>query len=400
MTIQQDPFQAFMPYPPSPVAHAAQGVLQGLTFAVKDLFDVAGYPTSAGQPHMLALSGIKSTTAPCVQRCLDAGAQFVGKTVTDELAFSLNGQNAHFGAPVNGVDPRRLSGGSSSGSASAVANALCDFALGSDTGGSIRAPASHNGLFGLRPTHGRIDMSGSHALAPSLDTLGWFARDVATFARVSEVLLSEPSKTQAVRLMLGQEFWALLTPEVQAALQPALDALELALGKIETSNVLNTSFDDLTLAFRHTQGKEAWQVNGEFIRRHQPMLGPGVAQRFEWSSQVTPAQYDNAQAVREKMKLHVTQALGADGILVLPTMPDCAPLIDQPESDLETYRAASLKLLSLAGVCGFPQINLPLTHHQGAPIGISLLGVAHSDALLVGLAQKVAQVAGLSSQPR
>ncbi len=400
MTIQQDPFQAFMPYPPSPVAHAAQGVLHGLTFAVKDLFDVAGYPTSAGQPHMLALSGIKSTTAPCVQRCLDAGAQFVGKTVTDELAFSLNGQNAHFGAPVNGADPRRLSGGSSSGSASAVANALCDFALGSDTGGSIRAPASHNGLFGLRPTHGRIDMSGSHALAPSLDTLGWFARDMATFARVSEVLLSEPSKTQAVRLMLGQEFWALLTPEVQAALQPALDALELALGKIETSNVLNTSFDDLTLAFRHTQGKEAWQVNGEFIRRHQPMLGPGVAQRFEWSSQVTPAQYDNAQAVREKMKLHVTQALGADGILVLPTMPDCAPLIDQPESDLETYRAASLKLLSLAGVCGFPQINLPLTHHQGAPIGISLLGVAHSDALLVGLAQKVAQVAGLSSQPR
>ena len=400
MTIQQDPFHAFMPYPPSPVAHAAQGVLQGLTFAVKDLFDVAGYPTSAGQPHMLALSGIKSTTAPCVQRCLDAGAQFVGKTVTDELAFSLNGQNAHFGAPVNGVDPRRLSGGSSSGSASAVANALCDFALGSDTGGSIRAPASHNGLFGLRPTHGRIDMSGSHALAPSLDTLGWFARDVSTFARVSEVLLSEPSKTQTVRLMLGQEFWALLNPDVQAALQPALDALGLALGKIETSSVLDTSFDDLTLAFRHTQGKEAWQVNGEFIRRHQPKLGPGVAQRFEWASQVTPAQYDNAQALRDKIKRHVAQALGTNGILVLPTMPDCAPLIDQPESDLETYRAASLKLLSLAGLCGFPQINLPLVHHQGAPIGMSLLGVAHSDALLVGLAQKVAQVAGLSSQPR
>ncbi len=141
-------------------------------------------------------------------------------------------------------------------------------------------------------------------------------------------------------------------------------------------------------------------MNGEFIRRHQPMLGPGVAQRFEWASQVTPAQYDNAQAVREKIKLHVTQALGADGILVLPTMPDCAPLIDQPESELENYRAASLKLLSLAGLCGFPQINLPLAHHQGAPIGISLLGLAHSDALLVGLAQKVAQVAGLSSQPR
>jgi amidase len=135
MTTHQDQFQAFMPYPPCTVAHAAQGVLKGLTFGVKDLFDVAGYPTSAGQPHMLAMSGIKQNTAPFVQRFLDAGAQCVGKTVTDELAFSLNGQNAHFGAPLNGADPQRLSGGSSSGSASAVANELCDFALGTDTGG-------------------------------------------------------------------------------------------------------------------------------------------------------------------------------------------------------------------------------------------------------------------------
>ena len=400
MTIQQDQFQAFMPYPHSPVAHAAQGVLKGLTFGVKDLFDVAGYPTSAGQPHMLALSGIKQNTAPFVQRFLDAGAQCVGKTVTDELAFSLNGQNAHFGAPLNGADPQRLSGGSSSGSASAVANELCDFALGSDTGGSIRAPASHNGLFGLRPTHGRFDMSGSHALAPSLDAPGWFARDAAVFARVSELVLSEPCETQSVRLILGQEFWSLLTSDVQAALKPALDALENALGKIETTNVLNTSFDELTMAFRHTQGWEAWKVNGEFIRRYQPMLGPGVAQRFEWSSQVTQQQYDQAQVMREKIKLHLTHALGADGILVLPTMPDCAPLVHQPESDLENYRAASLKLLSLAGVCGFPQISLPLAHHHGAPLGISLLSLANSDARLVGLAQQVAQVAGLASQSR
>lgn len=400
MSIQQDDFQAFMPYPPTPVAHAAQGVLAGLTFGVKDLFDVAGYPTSAGQPHMLALSGIKTRTAPFVQRFLDAGAECVGKTVTDELAFSLNGQNAHFGAPLNGADPQRLSGGSSSGSASAVANALCDFALGSDTGGSIRAPASHNGLFGLRPTHGRFDMSGSHALAPSLDAPGWFARDVDVFTRVSELVLSEPCKTQTARLILGQEFWDLLTPGVQAALKPALDALGQAFGKIEVANVLNTSFDELTMAFRHTQGWEAWQVNGEFIRRYQPLLGPGVAQRFEWSSQVTQQQHGHAQTMREKIKLHLTHTLGADGILVLPTMPDCAPLVQQPESDLENYRAASLKLLSLAGVCGFPQISLPLAHHQGAPLGISLLGLADSDARLVGMAQQVAQVAGLASQSR
>ena len=391
MTNIKDQIQAFMPYPDAPVLHAAHGPLQGLSFAVKDLFDVAGYPTSAGQPHMLALSGIKTQTAPFVQQFLEAGAQFIGKTVTDELAFSLNGQNAHFGAPVNGADPLRLSGGSSSGSASAVAHGVCDFALGTDTGGSVRAPASHNGLFGLRPTHGRFDMAGSHALAPSLDAPGWFARDMGVFKRVSELVLSESVSAKPVRLILAQELWALLTPDVQAALQPALDALTRALGKIEHASVLNVSFDELTMAFRQTQGWEAWQVNGDFIRRYKPMLGPGVAQRFEWSSQVTASQYQHAQAVRDSLKQHLTHILSADAVLVLPTMPDCAPLISQTDAELENYRAASLKLLSIAGLCGFPQISLPLVQRQGAPLGISLLGLPHRDALLVGLAEKVTQ---------
>ena len=181
--------RAFMPYPDAAVPHAATGPLSGLSFGVKDLFDVAGYPTSGGQPFVLAMSGIKTTTAPTVQRLLDAGARFAGKTVTDELAFSMNGQNAHFGSPVNGAAPERITGGSSSGSAAAVSHGLCDFALGTDTGGSVRAPANHCGLVGLRPTHGRVSLEGALDLAPSLDTCGWFTRDIATFARVADVLL-------------------------------------------------------------------------------------------------------------------------------------------------------------------------------------------------------------------
>ncbi|HEX2013282.1 MAG TPA: amidase family protein, partial [Roseateles sp.] len=144
-----DPARAFVPYPEAPVPHADAGTLAGLSFAVKDLFDVAGYPTGGGSPIVLARSGIKTQTAPTVRQLLDAGARFVGKTVTDELAFSMNGNNAHFGAPINGAAPERISGGSSSGSASAVSSGLCDFALGTDTGGSVRAPASHCGLYGL-----------------------------------------------------------------------------------------------------------------------------------------------------------------------------------------------------------------------------------------------------------
>ena len=160
MPLINDTAHAFLPYPDAPVPHASTGPLTGLCFAVKDLFDVAGYPTGGGQPFVLAMSGIKTRTAPTVQKLLDAGARFIGKTVTDELAFSMNGNNGHFGAPVNGAAPARISGGSSSGSASAVSNHLCDFALGSDTGGSVRAPASHCGLLGLRPTHGRISQIG------------------------------------------------------------------------------------------------------------------------------------------------------------------------------------------------------------------------------------------------
>ena len=184
MLLADDPAHAFMPYPAVEVRSAASGLLHGVTFAAKDLFDVAGYPTGGGSPHVLAASGIKTRTAPAVQALLDAGARFVGKTHTDELAFSLSGRNAHFGTPRNGGAPDRIPGGSSSGSASAVSNGLCDVALGSDTGGSVRGPGSHCGLYGIRPTHGRVSLDGVLDLAPSFDTCGFFARDPETFGRV------------------------------------------------------------------------------------------------------------------------------------------------------------------------------------------------------------------------
>ena len=173
------------------MAHAATGPLSGLSFAAKDTYHVKGYPTSGGHPMLMALQGVQGRTAPVVQSLLDAGARFAGKTVTDELAFSMNGQNAHRGSPINGAVTERISGGSSSGSASAVSNRLCDFALGSDTGGLVRTPANHCGLVGMRPSQGRINLQDTMSLSPSLDTCGWFARDVPTFARVAEVLLGK-----------------------------------------------------------------------------------------------------------------------------------------------------------------------------------------------------------------
>jgi amidase len=235
-----DTAHAFLPYPDAPVPHASAGPLTGLSFGVKDLYDVAGYPTGGGQPFVLAMSGIKTKTAPAVQQLLDAGARFVGKTVTDELAFSMNGNNAHFGAPINGAAPERIAGGSSSGSASAVSNHLCDFALGSDTGGSVRAPANHCGLYGIRPTHGRISLAGVLDLSPSLDTGGYVARDVETFARVSKVLLGEDNAAMPtkIRLLKPLDVWAMLDDPVTAAQAAPLALVEAALGKATDTQVI------------------------------------------------------------------------------------------------------------------------------------------------------------------
>jgi amidase len=387
-----DRAHAFVPYPAAPLAHAAGGPLAGLTFAVKDLFDVAGYPTGGGNPLLLAASGVKTSTAPTVQKLLDAGARFVGKTHTDELAFSMNGKNAHFGTPVNGGAPDRIPGGSSSGSAAAVSNRLCDFALGTDTGGSVRAPANHCGLFGIRPTHGRVSLEKCLDLAPSFDTCGFFARDARTFARVADVLLgADASPLPArVRLLRPDDVWTLLAREVAEALAPALRRVEAVLGEARSCAAVLESFDAMYWSFRHLQGREAWTVDGPFIERFAPPLGPGVAERFAWSKQVTDAQVHSAAAFRQRYGRHLADLLAGDGVLVMPTMPDVAPLLAADEGELEEYRNAAIRMLCLSGLSGLPQVTLPLASRLGAPLGISLLGPAGCDRSLVALAEAIA----------
>jgi amidase len=387
-----DPAHAFVPYPDAPVARAGTGPLSDLSFAAKDLFDVAGYPTGGGNPIVLAMSGIKTRTAPTVQKLLDAGARFAGKTVTDELAFSMNGNNAHFGAPVNGGAPLRITGGSSSGSASAVSSNLCDFALGTDTGGSVRAPANHCGLYGLRPTHGRVSLEGALDLAPSFDTCGWFARDVGTFARVADVLLGADASALPgrVRLLRPDDVWALAVPAAADALQGAADRVQSLLGPAQGTTVAMESFDAMYWHFRYLQSREAWLTDGPLIERYAPPLGPGVAERFAWSREVTDAQVATARVFRTAFRTHLTALLGNDGVLLLPTMPDIAPLRSDSEASLEDYRNRAIRMLCIAGLAGLPQLSMPLATRDGAPLGISLLGPAGSDRSLVALAERIA----------
>ncbi|GEO16683.1 amidase [Microvirga aerophila] len=392
MLLDADPARAFMPYPAAAVRHAETGPLSGLTFAVKDLFDVAGYPTSSGSPHMLALSGIKTRTAPSVQKLLDAGARFVGKTITDELAFSLSGKNAHFGTPINGGAPDRIPGGSSSGSASAVSNKMCDFALGTDTGGSVRGPANHCGLFGLRPTHGRVSLEGCHDLSPSFDTCGFFARDAATFTRVGEVLLGEDTAPlpQKPRVLLAKDTFGLLQGPVREALQPALRQIEAVVGRTQEVNAAQDGFTTLYWAMRYIQSREAWATDGAMIERFQPPLGPGVKDRFEFSKAVTDQQVTESLGIRSVFRERFGALFGQDAILVLPSMPDIAPLLSESEESLNDYRNNALNLLCLSVLSGQPQVSIPLASRAGAPLGLSIMGPAGSDMSLVSLAARIA----------
>ena len=399
--------RAFMPYPTVALAAARHGPLAGLSFAVKDLFDVAGYPTSGGQPMLLAMSGIKTCSSPVVTQLLDAGAQFVGKTITDELAFSINGQNAHFGDPINPHAPDRISGGSSSGSASAVAHGLCDIGIGSDTGGSVRAPANHCGLIGIRTSHGLVSLEHAVAFAPSLDSCGWFASDIDVFIKASEVLLQAPVCQTALlgpiskpRWMLGSDWWSALAPEVgkahQAAMQGIGNAIEQA-GQALLSFDIDfpafgaTRLDDLVLAFRQIQGFEAWQCDGALIQDYALSLGPGVAERFAWASQVSEADYIKASKLREAFANWMQGQLADDGLLIVPTMPDVAPLRQADSASLDQYRASAMRMLCVAGLCRLPQINLPLSQRLGAPLGLSLIGPAGSDLALLPWAKFLMQ---------
>ncbi|EHK57624.1 amidase family protein [Allomesorhizobium alhagi] len=435
MSLQRDPLNAFLDLPQASVPHAKSGPLAGLRLAVKDIFDVAGYKTGCGNPQRYEDAAPAEKTAPAVQVILDAGAEFVGKTQTDELAFSLMGQNAHFPHPVNPSAPDRVTGGSSSGSAAAVAGGLADIATGSDTGGSIRAPASFCGLIGLRTTHGRISLDGTMPLAPSLDTFGWFARDIGTYEKVAAVVLGAapisdagaaphplPVKdgergaptlvTPSPRPSRGEgkgegQFTVLTNPLRLAALDSlVLGPIEAAeyrrmtaivaavIGEPATAPALSHSIDDLYWCFRKLQAYEAWAAHGDWILQRDRGLGPGVRERFEFGSTLDSEVAAAETQRRNAFRAELAALLGQDGVLVLPTVPSAAPLKDSPAEDLQAYRERALRLLCLSGLSGFPQITLPIGEVHGAPFGISLLGPAGSDLALIKLGRRVLEAAG------
>jgi amidase len=386
-----DPASAFCRDNHVALRGSGAGPLAGLAMGVKDLFHVAGHRTGFGNPDWLATHPPAPETAAAVQMLLDAGADMIGKTHTDELAYSLSGENVHYGTPLNTCCPDRVPGGSSCGSVAAVAAELVDFALGSDCGGSVRLPASYCGVLGMRPTLGRIPMEGAVPFAASFDVVGWFARDARIFERVGAVLLGDDAVPARLRrLLIVDDAFSLVEERVAGALRTAVRHVASSIEQFKNITLSPDGLADWMNVFRTVQGSEIWANHGEWIRRTKPRIGKPIRERLDWAAKLTPEAVAAAKGQHASVIARLDALIDEGDVLVLPTSPRIAPVKGTEHHALEiTYRYQAMCLLCVSGLGGLPQISLPLATLDGCPLGLSIISRRGSDRALLALGRQI-----------
>ena len=380
----------------APLQGAAGGALAGMSAAVKDMYDIAGERTGGGNPDWLANTQTATKHAAAVDKLLAAGATITGKTICDEFFYSVAGMNAHYGTPSNLRAPGRIPGGSSSGSAAATAAGACDFALGSDTGGSVRVPAAFCGLYGIRTTHGRVETRGAMDMSPSFDTIGWFSASAGLFRAVGLVLLDDQAVSASVdSLLVPGDAFAQADEPVAGLVRDALSAMNSALPRPQAINIAPDGFEQWRDAVRIIQAYEIWQVYGRFIEETKPHFGPGVAERMQIASKITTAQADAARKVQAAARERIRAKIKPGTVMALPTAPCIAPRTDTPQDELESFRVRVMRLTCIAGLAGLPQVTVPAGTVAGCPVGLSFVGWAGGDEALLDLAAALAKYCGL-----
>jgi amidase len=378
------------------------GPLDGLRFAVKDTIDVAGFKTGCGNPTWRDSYPAALVHAVCVEQLLHAGARCVGKTICDELAFSLLGENYFYGTPLNAHAPGRVPGGSSSGSASAVSCGLVDFALGTDTGGSTRVPASNCGIWGFRPSHDSISVAGVSPLAPSFDTVGVLAKSADVLAKVGFVLLADApvSRSQPATIHFIREAFALADADVQKALSGPMRRLrEIFGGAVRDSSPYELAADPAGDTFAKwldtfcvIQWAEVKSCLGAWIANAKPEFGPEITASFQLVDQLEHARVAEAMQLREQYFRSLNQFLGPDDLLCIPTTPALAPRKGDPparSSSGSSYYPRTLSLTSVAGMGRLPQVSLPMAESDRVPVGLSLLARHGEDSFLLNVAKRI-----------
>jgi Asp-tRNA(Asn)/Glu-tRNA(Gln) amidotransferase A subunit family amidase len=369
----------------------APPALSGETVAVKDLFAVAGHAIGAGVPARLAGATPESRHAAAVQHLLDAGADLRGIAQTDEFAYSIAGRNSAYGTPPNPAVPGAISGGSTSGPAAAVALGQASIGLGTDTGGSLRVPASYQGLWGLRTTHGAVDRAGLLPLAPRFDTVGWLTRDVDTLRRAAEASLPPADQVSVESsYVVDPALLSPVMPEVRAEFGRAVDEATAAGRMRRPEQVVLGDVAQLFELFRVLQAFEAWQSDGGWITSHPGELAPDVASRFAFGATISPRRAEEARVALGHERRRLESLL--DGrVLLLPSASSAAPPLGATPAEVDAVRSATLGLTCVAGVLGAPAVSapvleVPLASGRSAPVGLCLVGPRGADLSLLDLA--------------
>jgi len=351
------------------------GLLNFNTFAIKDVFAIKGYKSSAGNPDWLNTHQPAEKHAAVIEKLLHSGAALHGTTHTDELMYSLDGKNAHYGTPVNPKAPECIPGGSSSGSAVAVAARLVDFAIGTDTGGSVRIPSSYCGIYGFRPTHDAVSLEGCIPLSKSFDTVGWMANDAETLQLIGDVLLENVKTDEGTyrKLYYPIEAWGLLDDSIRTAFSSLFPSLEGKFQDVEWLSISNQGLQEWAETFRIIQGSEIWEEHGEWIQQIRPTFGEAIAGRFQTASTLKKNDAERCVANQIKIRSFLSTLLDEDGLIVIPTAHNVAPLLNANNSSLDQNRLKNMQLTCIAGLAGLPQITLPLTSIDNKPIGLSLI---------------------------
>lgn len=404
------------------VGRLGNGILDGMTFAVKDVYAIAGHSSSAGNPDWLRSHNPSTEYAAVVRQLLQSGATLRGATHTDELMYSLGGENHHYGTPINPRAAGCIPGGSSSGSAVAVASGSVDFALGTDTGGSIRVPSAYCGVYGFRLTHGAVNMEGVIPLSPQFDTVGWIADRMDVLQKVGEVLLGSGRMTEKVMmsidgnlelniengrekneeeelenkiqkkmgtLFVATDCWDLVAPKDVSILVDGLNRLRTGADHFLKTEIAREGLKVWMDVFRELQGNEIWTTHSAWIEKVKPVFGPDIAARFSWAASLAGKDHSIAQNKRKEISSQLRKLLGEDNCLVIPTVPGPAPLRGGDLRQLEENRSGAMMLSCIAGLAGLPQVTLPMLSTNGLPLGLSVIAGHGQDLRLLSWVKEV-----------
>lgn len=367
------------------IADAQPGT--GPLVAVKDLIDVAGLPTSAGSRAVAAAERPAARDAACLAglraAIRDGRARFAGKTNLHELAYGISGINAAFGTPVNPLDPRRVPGGSSSGSATAVAAGEADIGYGTDTGGSIRIPAACCGIAGLKTTWGRVPLDGVRPLAPGLDTVGPMARDVAGLA--AGMALLEPGFTVASE---APTVVGLLAIDSDPVIGDAVGGALRAAG-LDVRPVVVPELAEVISASSTVLDAQAWATNKDLVASAPGLIGDDVRERLLRAAVITEPQLLAAQAVVEQWRVTLDRLWRQVDLLAAPTLLGFPPLLDDAGTMFKIRG-----LTSPVNVAGLPALALPVSSPGPLPASLQLIGQPGSEDRLLAAGSLVEQASG------